>query len=186
MDALATPAQLSAFLQQPLDNFDPAALLMLDIASGMVRDFLQQDLTPASNDVLTLDPVNAAYAVLPELPVTDVTLVEVFDGTVWSTVLPAYYTVSKRTGVVSAVPNTGYHWPSAPESWRVTYSHGFAPIPSSIIGAVLGAAARAYSSPAGVDSERIGGYQVKYGMEADGFSAIERKGLARYVNPRIA
>lgn len=186
MVPLATPAQLSAFLQQPLDDFDASALLMLDIASGMVRDFLQQDLTPAVDDVLIVDPVNSAYAVLPELPITDVSLVEVFDGTTWSAVLPAFYTVSKRTGLVSAVPNTGIQWPADPESWRVTYSHGFTTIPASIVGAVLGVAARAYASPAGVDSERIGGYQVKYGMEADGFSAIERKGLARHINPRIA
>jgi len=56
----------------------------------------------------------------------------------------------------------------------------------TIVGVVLGVAARAYSSPAGIDSERVGGYQVKYNMEAEGFTGIERKALARYINPRIA
>ncbi|TFB96529.1 MULTISPECIES: hypothetical protein [unclassified Cryobacterium] len=186
MAALATPAQLAAFLQQPLAADDASAILMLDIASGMVRDFMQLTLDPVINDVVLIDPLAGYVALLPETPVTSVSLLETFDGTVWTTVDPATYTVSKRLGMISANPNTGFHWPSAPESWRVTYSHGFAVMPMSIVGAVLGAAARAYSSPAGIDLERIGGYQVKYGMEADGFSSIERKGLARYMNPRIA
>ncbi|MBC7594525.1 MAG: hypothetical protein H7288_11405 [Kineosporiaceae bacterium] len=186
MASLATPAQLAAFLQQPLANDDASALLMLSIASDMVRDFLQLALDMTTDDVVYVDPIGGTTVVLPELPVIAVSKLETFDGTVWTTIDPANYTVSRRMGMISANPNTGLHWPFAPESWRVTYTHGYAAIPNSIVGVVLGAAARAYSSPAGIDSERIGGYQVKYGMEADGFSAIERKALARYVNPRIA
>ena len=186
MAALATPAQLAAFMQQPLSNTDATALLMLDIASGMVRDYLQLILDFVAGDVALIDPLSGMYALLPETPVLSVSLLETYDGTVWTTVSPANYTVSKRLGMIAAVPNTGVQWPFAPETWRVTYTHGFATIPISIVGAVLGAAARAYASPAGVDSERIGGYQVKYGMEAAGFSAIEQKGLARYMNPRIS
>ena len=185
MAALATPAQLAAFMQQPLADSDASALLMLDIASGMVRDYLQLTLDFVTNDVALIDPLNGQYALLPETPVLTVSLLETFDGTVWTTAAPANYTVSKRLGMIAAVPSTGVQWPYAPETWRVTYTHGFATVPMSIVGAVLGAAARAYASPAGVDSERIGGYQVKYGMEAAGFSAIEQKAMGRYMNPRI-
>ena len=190
MASLATPAQLGAFLQQPLTDTDATALLLLDIASGMVRDFLQAKLDLVTNEVVILDPVNGVYLFLPELPVISVTLLETFDATLavpaWVMADPLTYMVSTRMGVIAAIPNTGVKWPSAPGTWRVTYTHGFATIPMTIVGTVLGAAARAYSSPAGVDMERIGGYQVKYSMETGGFTPSEKKALGRYVNPRLA
>jgi hypothetical protein len=186
METLATPTQLGLYIQETIAENDPSALLYLDIASGMVRDYLQLILDPVTDDVVELDPIDGSYVFLPELPVTSVSLVETFDGSAWSTVDSVNYTVSTRLGIIAGLPNQGIVWPSNPGTWRVTYSHGFAPLPSSILGVVLGVAGRAYSTPAGIDLERIGGYQVKYAMEADGFSAIEKKALARYVNPRIA
>jgi len=186
MVALATPAQLGAFMQQPLADTDPAALLLLDIASDMVRDFLQARLDAVAADVVLLDPINGATVILPELPVTAVTLLETFDGTVWTTADPTTYAVSKRIGIIGALPYTGVTWPYLPETWRVTYDHGFATVPLSIVGVALGVAARQYNGVNGVDSERLGGYQVKYAIAAEGFSTTEMKALARYVNPRIA
>ena len=189
MVALATPAQLGSLLKETIADADASALLILDIASGMVRDFLQQQLDAVTADVALLDPVNGSNGVLillPELPVTAVTLVETFDGTVWTTADPLTYSVSKRLGIISVLPYTGVQWPYLPETWRVTYSHGYTVIPMTIVGKVVGVAARAYASPAGVDMERIGGYQVKYSMETGGFTPSEEKALARYVNPRIA
>lgn len=185
MSALATPAQLGAYINETIDNADPSALLMLDIASGMVRDYLQQLLDPTVNDVAVLDPI-AGAVFLPEFPVTSVSLVETFDGTVWNIMDAATYSVSTRMGIVSVASVSVVSWPYTMGSWRVTYSHGYNTIPMSIVGVVLGVAARAYSTPPGVDLERIGGYQVKYTMEADGFTPIEQKALNRYVNPRIA
>jgi len=190
MTALATPAQLGAILKETIDPTDESALLILDIASGMVRDYLQVDSTTGleavAGTVALLDPINGVLF-LPELPVTAVTLLETFDGTVWTTADPTTYTVSKRTGVISALPWTGVTWPYLPETWRVTYDHGFAVIPMSLVGVVLGVAAREWSNPGSVlDTERIGGYQVKLHMEANGYTPLEEKALARYVNPRIA
>lgn len=183
---LATVQQLAAFLQTTIDDTDASATLYLQIASDMVRDYLQQQLDFTADDPFLADPIGGAYVVLPELPVTDVSLVEVFADAAWSTVDPVNYTVSKRLGIVAGRPGCGVFWPSDPESWRVTYSHGFADIPESIVGAVLGVAARAYATPVGVDSERIGGYNVKYAMQASGFSPIEQAGLNRYLVPRVA
>ncbi|MET4780813.1 hypothetical protein [Glaciihabitans sp. UYNi722] len=186
LEPLATVEQLGAFLQLPLDASDSSASLMLDIASGMVRDFLQQDISLVTDDVVELDPLPSGFAMLNEFPIVDVSLVESFDGTVWSTaVLPAY-SVSKRTGVIRSIIGQGVTWPYGAATWRVTYTHGFETVPDSIIGVVLGVAARAYSSPASIESERIGGYQVKYSMQADGFSPIEKASLSRYMVARVA
>ena len=184
--ALASPAQLGAFLQETIAPDDTSALLYLSIASGMVRDYLHQQITEEVGDVLLADPIDGSYVLLPELPVSAVSLVETFDGITWTTVAPANYTVSKRLGMLAGKPGTGVQWPSEPESWRVTYSHGFNEVPDSIVGAVLGVAARAYSSPVAVDSERIGGYQVKYLIESAGFSPLEKIALDRYKVPGIA
>jgi hypothetical protein len=190
MVALATPAQLGALLKETIDPADASALLILDIASGMVRDHLELNgyaLDAVAADVVLLDPINGGTVLfLDGLPITAVTLVETFDGTAWTTADPTTYSVSKRTGIISALPWTGVTWPYLPETWRVTYDHGFAVLPSSILGVVLGVAARAWSVPAGVSSETFGPHTVKYQMEADGFSPIEAKALARYVNPRVA
>lgn len=197
---LATVQQLASFMQLSLASDDPTATLMLQIASDMVRDELKQDLDAVPNDVVVLDPINAAYVVLPELPVADVTLLEILDTTqtpaVWTTVDPSLYTVSLRLGVIAGLPGCGVFWPPTPGSWRVTYSHGygvgttplpgFPVLPNSLLGVVLGVAARAYSSPASIEQERIGGYQVKYAVEADGFSPLESKTLANYKDAHIS
>jgi hypothetical protein len=190
MDPLATPAQLGAFLKETIAPADESAFLILDIASGMVRDHLELQgwsLDAVVADVVLVDPVegNGISVFLDGLPITAVTLVETFDGTTWTTADPLTYTVSKRLGIISALPWTGVTWPYLPESWRVTYTHGFAMLPTAILGVVLGVAARAWN-PAGVASETFGPHTVKYQMEAGGFSPIETKALARYVNPRVA
>jgi hypothetical protein len=52
---------------------------------------------------------------------------------------------------------------------------------------VLGVAARAWANPGGtVAAETFGPHAVKFAMEAGGFSPIEVKALAKYVNPRVA
>ena len=186
MTSLATPSQLGTFMQETIAADDPSALLYLSIASGMVRDALQQQISAVADEVILADPIDGSYVLLPELPISAVTLVETFDGTAWVTADPTTYAVSKRLGMIAGKPGYGASWPSDPESWRVTYSHGFATVPDAIVGVVLGVAARAYASPVAVDSERIGGYQVKYAVESAGFSPLESIALARYRLARIA
>ena len=185
MIPLATPAQLGAYLQQTFTNSDPAALMVLSIGSSAVRDYLQQQLSAVAGDVFVTDLIDNEVF-LPEFPVTAVTLVETFDGTVWTTADPKTYTVSKRLGIISTVPYSGVIWPTKPETWRVTYSHGFSAIPDGLVGVCLGVAARIYATQDGIDSERVGGYQVKYQSDPEGFSPLQMKIMARYVNPRIS
>lgn len=189
MAALATPTQLGQFMQETIAANDPTALLLLDIASGMVTDFLEMQNYSASQklaDVVVLDPIDSSYVFLSGLPVTAVSQVETFDGTLWSIAPTTAYTVSLSTGVVTGLWGYGVTWPTNPGTWRVTYDHGLTSLPNSVLGVVLGVAARAYSSPVGIDLERVGGYQVKYGIEADGFSPVELRALSRYTIPRVA
>jgi hypothetical protein len=187
---LASVSQLGAYLQQTFDPGDVGALLVLQIAASLIRDHLQQEITQVLGDVVVLDPVEGTYVFLPELPVTAISKVEVYDTTVtpavWTTADPSTYLASLATGVIQAAPYSGATWPSAPGSWRVTYDHGHAVVPDGIMGVCVSLAARIYATEDGIDLERIGGYQVKYQSDADGFSPLQIKAMARYVNPRIA
>lgn len=184
---LATVADLSTFAQLSLEPADATAALLLKVASGMVRTYLQQDLVRVDDDVEVLDPVGGLVE-LPNLPVVSVSLVEITNdgGATWIAVDPTSYTVSRRLGLINARPYSGVCWPSDPESWRVTYTHGFETIPPEITGVVCGVAARAYSSPIGIDMERTGQRQVKYAVESQGFSALEQAVLDKYRIGRVA
>lgn len=182
----AYPEDLGAYLKQTIADDDATALLYLETASDVVRDYLQQQIDYVPDDVVILDPEADGTVFLPELPVVSVSKVETFDGGVWADADPATYTVSNRTGVVTARRGYGTLWPRGAGSWRITYTHGFAEVPGSLKSATLGVAARAYATEVGVDSERIGGYQVKYAIESAGFSPVELAALNRFRVARVA
>lgn len=187
MADLATVQELSDFAQLALDPADASAALLLSIASGMVRSYLQQEITQVIDDVEYADPVGPTVF-LDQLPVTSVSKVEYLDadGVTWLVADPKTYTVSRRTGVVAAKPWTGVTWPYDPDSWRVTYTHGYVTVPDELKAVVLGVAARTYSTPVGIDMERTGQRQVKYAMESAGFSGLESAVLDMFKIVRLS
>jgi hypothetical protein len=188
MADLASIADLNNFSQLALDPADTSAAYLLKVASGMIRRYLEQDITVTTNDVEYADPVSGRMVLLRQLPVTSVSLVETTTdgGVTWTTVAPANYTVSKRQGVVAAKPWTGIQWGADPESWRITYTHGFATVPDELNGVCCSIASRFYATPAGIDMERTGQRQVKYNLEAGGFTAMEKLVLDGFRVPRVA
>lgn len=187
MADLASIDDLNNFSQLAVDPSDPAAAFLLKVASGMIRRYLEQDITAVADDVELADPVGGQAVFLRQLPVQSVSLVETStDGVTWTTVDPASYTVNRRTGVVAAKPYTGVRWGTDPESWRVTYTHGYLAVPDELKGVACSIAARFYSTPAGIDMERTGQRQVKYSLESAGFSGMEAMTLASFRNPRLA
>lgn len=187
MADLASVDDLNNFSQLAIDPSDTAAAFLLKVASGMIRRYLEQDITQTLDDVEYVDPVGGGYAFLRQLPVQSVASVETStDGATWKLVDPANYRVSRRLGVVYAKPWTGVQWGSDPESWRVTYSHGYAAVPDELKGVACSVAARFYSTPAGIDMERTGQRQVKYNLESAGFDPIEKLVLSSFRNPRLA
>lgn len=183
---LASIDDLNNFSQLAIDPSDTAAAFLLKVASGMVRRYLQQDVTAVAGDVEYCDPV-AGGVLLSQLPVTAVSQVETSaDGVTWTAADPASYVVSRRLGIVSARSGYGVHWPSTPESWRITYSHGYETVPDELKGVVCSIAARFYSTPAGIDMERTGQRQVKYNLESGGFDPMERLILDGFRIPRVA
>jgi len=179
---------LGKYMQQTIAADDPTAGFLLLVASGMIRAYLGQTVSQVIDDVEYVDPVNGSFAALSQLPVTAVSLVEVTNdgGTTWTPVPATAYKVSRRRGTISTRWGNSVRWPSDEESWRVTYTHGFGSVPPEIIGVCCGLAARYYSTPVAVDMERIGQRQVKYAIEADGFSPLESIALAAFRVGKLA
>lgn len=181
---LATVADLAAFLREDYADDDASANLALEVASDAVRSYLGYDVTQNAATV-TLDPVNGSFIVLPEHPVVQVSLAEILQDGVWVSLTPDQYTVSRRLGIIAGLPGLGISWPATPESWRITYTYGYDPVPDALRGVVLGVAARWLSNPAGLKTERLGGYISTFSPEA-GFTPMETHILRRFALPVIA
>lgn len=183
LPALATVADLAAYTQEPIADGDPAASLALDIASGTIRSYLDTDFVPVATETVLLDPTPGAVVSLPDRPVTEVVSVEVYDRSTdtWSPAPTAAYTLSRAKGLIWALPFYGVDWPTFPESWRVTYSHGWDEVPSAVKGVAVAVAARIWATPVGIKSEHVGGYSVSFaGPEQGALTAIEQMALRRY------
>lgn len=186
---LATVDDLGHYMQQTIAVDDPTANFLLLVASGMIRAYLGgQAITQVIDDVEYVDPVNGTFAALSQLPVTAVSLVEISNdgGTTWTAVPATAYKVSRRRGTISTTWGSSVRWPSDEESWRVTYTHGFESVPPEIVGVCCGLAARYFSTPIAIELERIGQRQVKYAIEADGFSPLETIALAPFQLGKLA
>lgn len=185
--SLATVAQLAEFSQQAIAEDDASAVFLLSVASGMIRTYVGQSISKVIDDVEYLDPVNGSFASLSQTPVTAVSKVEVTHdgGQTWTEAPLGSYAVSRRKGTITA-KGGAVRWPWDEESWRVTYTHGFEEVPPEIVGVCCGLAARYYATPIAVDMERVGQRQVKYAIEADGFSALESMALSAFRFARLA
>lgn len=181
MNNLAKIAELGLLVDEDIGEENARADLFLRLASGIVRDYLEQQVSLVEDDVVELDPGDVV-AFLPQFPIVEVSLVEItYDGTTWTTIDPAQYRVNKHTG---SITNVGHWagWATGPSSWRVTYTHGWAAdaIPDTIVNAVLGLASRSWELPIGVENERVGQRSIKYLMLDAGFLPTELIALDKY------
>lgn len=198
---LATTADLTARIGRDLtdDEAARAPALLMD-ASSRVRDFTRQDFTAVTGDVVTLRPVGSLLR-LPQRPVTAVTAV-----------------VAVQPDGASAVALSGWSWDgldlvdltwataagdgpwpawwhqATPDTYRITYDHGYDPVPNTVVATVCAMVLRTLLSPsltAGMVAERIGAYnyQLQQGGGAPGATVVmtseDEKAVARY-GPRRA
>ena len=178
LDGFGTPDGLAAFQGREAVANTAQATLALEVARGIVADLIGRNIARVDDDVLLLDGNGSSVLLLPAWPVLLVSRVEVagveLDPAGWEW---------GATGVLAALGD--YRWPSARRNVRVTYSHGFYPIPPEVIGLVYSIATRVCQSPSGAEirQESIGGYNVSYGPVGTtifGLSGIESRIIARY------
>ena len=184
------------------------AAAALAAAAGTIRALTGQHLTRVDDDVAVMDWNGDQSLFLPELPVTDVALVEaraaLDDPDTWVEWPAGQLQWSMRSGelVLACEPWTGWASGTWPPSWlgtpgrmlggvRVTYSHGYDPAPPELVGVAYGMAARMLDAPGGaaLSSETIGGYSYQMntaailpagGGWAAGLTGPEAAVIARY------
>ena len=196
MDPFSTPETLASFMQRDLDT--DTATIALTIASGAIRRYLKgQEITAHADDVITLNPQPTLWPIpgqgvkLPQNPVTAVTLVETTpDGLAapaWVTADPTQYVVDTANGWVVLRDGIGVIWPYEPGNVRITYSHGWTDLPDGLEGVCLNAAARLVNFNPGIQSEKLGEYDVRYeALAAQGFSPLDLIILDDLYDPAVA
>lgn len=179
--------ELAAYLQR---SFSPAeettAELLLEIASGTIRDYTLQTIDLVEGDELALVGANGRRLWLPERPVLDVASVTV-DGQL--TPATAYrWTSEGELGLLPwewSVNTSGAsgHWGGPHATVTVVYSHGYAVTPPAIKGVCLALAARGMAAPdaGAVTQTSLGSFSESYSREAAmTLTAAEERKLRRY------
>jgi hypothetical protein len=198
--ALATRAELAGYLEVEVADLNATkADLMLELASNLVRDELDQRIDLVDDDVAELLGRGTNIILLPEVPVLDVTAVTIIgEGTVDDDVLdgvdtdaPEWRLERGYDGRVGILRRLCGCWPHG-RIIRVVYSHGYelggsgsggastTEVPGAIRLSVLRSAARGYVNPEGITQESIGRYAVTYQTAGLVLTATDRAALARY------
>lgn len=177
---LATPDALSAFIGAPIDP--TRAQQLLTQATGIIQEWTNQYLLNVTGDTVIVDPNSDGWASVPELPVNDVASFEYLDDRdgVWYTYDTSVYRWN-RYGKIYLVQQPDY-WPWQLDSLRVTYSHGYNPIPNGLAGVCIQLAARLFANPYDAQRYTTGGVQVGFSgtKGTDELRDTEKIALGRY------
>lgn len=179
--SLVEVSDLAAWMRVDVSALNtPAAELYLELASGLVRDVLGQDLDYVQNDDVELIGPGSSVILLPQLPVWDVTVVEETRGSTTTALVAATgYRLELgpdgRVGIIRRLPRPTAKWTDR-DPVRVIYSHGYrtlngsggdADLPATIKAAILSAAGRGYANPTGKKQETIGRYSYTDATSAE-------------------
>jgi len=176
-----------------------APALLAD-ASTKIRAYTRQHISLVDDDEMLLRPVGVELR-LPQRPVVDVTeVVAVGWGGLPDLTLPVGTWGWDGLDIVNVRPLSSEWWINLPEAWaegdgpntfRVTNSHGYDPVPDDVVAVACSMVLRVLTSPSAVEgltSERIGQYSYQMGQFAGGgtagssvrLSEDDKTDLARY------
>ncbi|MPZ27541.1 MAG: hypothetical protein GEV12_14310 [Micromonosporaceae bacterium] len=195
MADLATTADLEGRLGRSLTAAELArASALLADASALVRAYTRQDFDSVTGDTVVLRPVGS-YLRLPQRPVIDVQQVAGIDcdGLVGEPIAGWCFDGVDKVEITGAtfkgISDPWWPWNHWPETFEVTYDHGYTVTPADVVAVTAGVALRVLASPSQVDgmvSERIGQYfyQLQQGSGAVGLSVrlsdADKDALGRY------
>lgn len=150
---------------------------LLRDASAKVRAYTKQTFDRVLNDVVVLRPVGA-FLRLPQRPVTAVDQVVALGGTAGDLTLPVGSWQWDGIDLIKLWPLSAATFVGSPAAWgegcgpdtyRVTYDHGYAVSPDDVVSACCSMVGRTLLSPTMVENlrtETIGSYS--YGLGGDG------------------
>lgn len=168
MVAFADVEALNAYSGEQWDAV--RASQALQAATATIQAAADQLLVPVADEVIELDPNRDGTVYLPEMPVTAVSSVEllvpdpVTAALTWTVLDPSGYGWNRRGRLY--LTRRPRFWPSQQGSVRVTYSHGYEPIPDPLTFLCLDLALRLLENPTKLLSQNIGGIGAGYGTAA--------------------
>ncbi|MGW5122973.1 hypothetical protein ACWEQ7_02730 [Streptomyces sp. NPDC004069] len=194
MADLAVIKDLVDRLGRPLTDDEQArAAALLRDASARVREFTGQTLSAVADDAIVLRPVGSMIR-LPQRPVTAVHAVAAVgpDGATVGDLSGWVWDGRDKVDITYATPAGS--WPLTwhgplPDTYRVTYDHGYTAMPEIIGTTVCAMVLRTLLAPSmtpGLAGERIGAYsyQLQQGAGSAGVSVVmtgeDEKSLRRY------
>ena len=193
---LATPRDLQDRLGRPLTDAEAArAQALLTDASAMVRAYTGQTFTLATGAQVLR--AQAGIVRLPQRPVIAVSSVvatggsDVPDLPVVGWVFDGIDQVQLGDGgCVINLPESWWDDDGFPDTYRITYSHGYATSPADVVAVVCAMVLRTLTAPTtqgGITSETIGSYSYSLKTADTGIAVSlgqpERQALARYRRP---
>lgn len=183
MELLASAAELSRFLDEPVDT--TRAELLLTIASGEVRAATGNDFDLVEDDELLLSGRGSPVLLLPHAPILDVTEVVEAPGSSSELVIAGPDASSpgfewSEDGILRRID--GGIFVRRFRYYRVTCDHGFEFTPDEVKGVVLEIAGDVYLNPEGIRQETLGRYSYTVaGRDAGvGLRAAHEDALAPY------
>lgn len=165
--AFATVEDVATYLTKDLDAADAATVaLTLDVATEMIRKYTGQTISQVTNDVIDVNVYGKALVLLPEVPVTAVSITDdglalVADDFDWS-----------RAGVIKR------YGARFSRDVSITYTHGYATIPDDIQGICIEMAKRAFENPAGLQREDLNTASQWLGLTPENKAILDRYRMA--------
>jgi hypothetical protein len=192
--ALATRADVEARLGRTLTEDEQARITaLLSDSSELIRAHTGQIFEAVTGDVIVLRPVGVMIR-LPQRPVTAVTTVAAVgrDGSTLGALSDWSWDGRDKVNISCATPSGS--WPPGwdgplPDTYQVTYSHGYATIPPIVVATAANMVLRTLLSPSmatGMVSERIGAYNYQLQQSSGSSGAVvsltsaDERALARY------
>lgn len=162
---LATPEQLAAWMQVEPGALPESAGMVLDVASAIIRRQARNTFTRRTT-TLRRTPDHDGVVRLPLRPVVSVDAVT-RDG---APLMFVWHDETERIRVIGCAPVS------------VTFTHGYASVPSDVLGVLLTAASRVLSNPQDLRQETVGSISVTYAAETIGasLSPADKDLLASY------
>lgn len=155
---------INTFLGTTLIPDDAQALLAIEEASAVIKNYCNQEIEQTQSDTILLDGTGSTKLFLPEIPVSEIASVKV-DGVLLD---PTQYALAEN-GVLWRKYGS---WTVGARNVEVTYTHGYAAIPEDIKGVCYRSASRLYQArlkAAKVDfvgdvkSVSVGDYSISFG-----------------------
>lgn len=181
MRALIEPSELASYMRRPTLDNDAALIVACELASGMIRDTIAQEVTAHDDDTYqVVYPFGAAFGpwMLPELPVRDVSALTI-NGVVQ---VPEVDYVWDTAGLVVPVPFARRWLTDSPATIPgrvvITYDHGWLDVPEGIRSVALAAATRLYDNPSRDVNRAVGAHNESYTVD---LTLNEQRVLARHM-----